>query len=53
MGEQAVIGKGLVIKGEITGSESRFLDGKVEGGIKLTGNRVTGGADGEGIGANA
>jgi cytoskeletal protein CcmA (bactofilin family) len=53
MGEQAVIGKGLIIKGEISGSESLFIDGKVEGGIQLPGNRVTVGANGQVIGANA
>ncbi len=39
--EQATIGKGLFIKGEITGSESLYIDGKVEGAINLPGNRVT------------
>lgn len=46
-GDQATIGKGLVIKGEITGSESLFIDGKVEGSINLPGNRVTVGAHGQ------
>jgi cytoskeletal protein CcmA (bactofilin family) len=46
-GDQATIGKGLVIKGEITGSESLFIDGKVEGSISLPGNRVTVGAYGQ------
>jgi cytoskeletal protein CcmA (bactofilin family) len=45
-GDQATIGKGLVIKGEITGSESLFIDGKVEGSINLPGNRVTVGRNG-------
>jgi cytoskeletal protein CcmA (bactofilin family) len=45
-GDQATIGKGLVIKGEITGTESLFVDGKVEGSINLPGNRVTIGANG-------
>ena len=40
-GEQATIGKGLFIKGEIAGSESLYIDGKVEGSINLPGNRVT------------
>src|SRR5947207_15324847 len=39
--EQATIGKSLVIKGEVTGSESLYIDGKVEGSIQLPGNRVT------------
>ncbi len=46
-GEQATIGKGLVIKGEISGSESLFIDGKVEGTINLPGNRVTVGRNGQ------
>ncbi|MGA9672676.1 MAG: polymer-forming cytoskeletal protein [Terracidiphilus sp.] len=46
-GEQATIGKGLNIKGEITGSESLFVDGKVEGSINLPGNRVTVGRNGQ------
>jgi cytoskeletal protein CcmA (bactofilin family) len=46
-GEQATIGKGLFIKGEITGSESLFIDGKVEGSINLPGNRVTVGRNGQ------
>jgi cytoskeletal protein CcmA (bactofilin family) len=46
-GEQATIGKGLFIKGEITGSESLFIDGKVEGSVNLPGNRVTVGRNGQ------
>jgi cytoskeletal protein CcmA (bactofilin family) len=46
-GEQATIGKGLLVKGEITGSESLFVDGKVEGSINLPGNRVTVGRNGQ------
>lgn len=46
-GDQATIGKGLLIKGEITGSESLFIDGKVEGSINLPGNRVTVGRNGQ------
>ena len=46
-GDQATIGKGLFIKGEITGSESLFVDGKVEGSITLPGNRVTVGRNGQ------
>lgn len=49
--EQATIGKGLFIKGEITGSESLYIDGKVEGAINLPGNRVTVGRNGQ-VGAN-
>ena len=46
-GEQATIGKSLVIKGEVTGSESLYIDGKVEGSINLSGNRVTVGRNGQ------
>jgi len=46
-GDQATVGKGLVFKGEITGSESLFVDGKVEGSINLPGNRVTIGRNGQ------
>lgn len=45
--EQATIGKGLYVKGEITGSESLFIDGKIEGNINLPGNRVTVGRNGQ------
>jgi cytoskeletal protein CcmA (bactofilin family) len=44
--EQASIGKSLVIKGEVTGSESLYIDGRVEGSINLPGNRVTVGKNG-------
>ena len=46
-GDQATIGKGLYIKGEIGGTESLFIDGKVEGSINLPGNRVTVGRNGQ------
>ena len=45
-GDQATIGKGLILHGNITGSESLFIDGKVEGSISLPGNRVTVGRNG-------
>jgi cytoskeletal protein CcmA (bactofilin family) len=44
--EQATIGKSLVIKGEVSGSESLYIDGRVEGSINLPGNRVTIGRNG-------
>src|SRR5580704_15997678 len=44
--DQATIGKSLVIKGEVTGSESLYIDGCVEGSISLAGNRVTIGRNG-------
>jgi cytoskeletal protein CcmA (bactofilin family) len=45
--EQATIGKSLVVKGEVSGSESLYIDGKVEGAINLAGNRVTVGRNGQ------
>jgi len=44
--EQATIGRTLVIKGEVSGSESLFIDGRVEGTISLPDNRVTVGRNG-------
>jgi cytoskeletal protein CcmA (bactofilin family) len=49
--DQAVISKGLFVKGEISGTESLYIDGKVEGSINLPGNRVTIGRNGQ-VGAN-
>ena len=46
VGAQSMIGKSLFIKGEITGSESVHIEGKVEGSIALPGDRVTVGRDG-------
>ena len=45
--DQATIGKGLLIKGDISGSESIFIDGKVEGSINLPGNGVSVGRNGQ------
>src|SRR5713226_9688186 len=45
--EQATIGKSLVIKGEVTGSESLYIDGRVEGSVNLPGLRVTVGRNGQ------
>lgn len=42
-----VIGKSVVIKGEVTGTESLFIEGKVEGVINLPGNGVTVGRNGQ------
>ena len=44
--EQATIGRSLVIKGEISGAESLFIDGRVEGTINIPENRVTIGRNG-------
>jgi cytoskeletal protein CcmA (bactofilin family) len=43
---QSMIGKSLIIKGEITGSESVHIEGTVEGSIVLPGDRVTVGPSG-------
>ena len=44
--DQATIGRTLVIKGEISGSEALYIDGRIEGKITLTDNRVTIGRNG-------
>jgi cytoskeletal protein CcmA (bactofilin family) len=44
--EQSIIGKGLVIKDDIKGTGSLFIDGKVKGSINLIGGRVTVGVTG-------
>jgi cytoskeletal protein CcmA (bactofilin family) len=46
-GEPATIGKGLVVRGEITGTDSLVIEGRVEGSIHLEGNRVTVGRGGQ------
>jgi cytoskeletal protein CcmA (bactofilin family) len=45
-GEMAHIGKSVVIKGELSGSEDLYIDGHVEGAIELKGNRLTLGPNG-------
>jgi cytoskeletal protein CcmA (bactofilin family) len=44
--DQANIGRSLVIKGEISGAESLFIDGRIEGTISFPENRVTIGRSG-------
>src|SRR5271156_7193777 len=44
--DQAHIGRSLVIKGEVTGAEALFIDGRVEGSINFPDNRVTIGRNG-------
>jgi cytoskeletal protein CcmA (bactofilin family) len=44
--EQATIGRTLVIKGDVSGAESLYIDGRVEGSIHLADNRVTIGRNG-------
>jgi cytoskeletal protein CcmA (bactofilin family) len=46
-GEFAHIGKSVVIKGELSGSEDLYLDGQVEGNIFLKGNDLTIGPNGQ------
>lgn len=42
----AHIGKSVVVKGELSGSEDLFLDGEVEGSIELRNNNLTIGPNG-------
>jgi cytoskeletal protein CcmA (bactofilin family) len=44
--EQATIGRTLVIKGEISGAEALYIDGRIEGKITLSDSRVTIGRNG-------
>ena len=44
--EQATIGRTLVIKGELSGAEALYIDGRVEGKISLPDHRVTIGRNG-------
>ncbi len=46
-GEFAHIGKSVVIKGELSGSEDLYIDGRVSGTIELRGNRLTIGPNGQ------
>jgi cytoskeletal protein CcmA (bactofilin family) len=45
--EQATIGRSLVIKGEVKGDESIYIDGQIEGTINFTDHRVTIGRNGK------
>ncbi len=44
--EQATIGRSLVIKGEVSGAESLYIDGQIEGSINVADHRVTVGRNG-------
>ena len=44
--KQATIGRTLVIKGEISGAEALYVDGRIEGKISLPDNRITVGRNG-------
>ena len=46
-GELAQLGKSVVIKGELSGSEDLYVDGQVEGSITLKGNNLTVGPNGQ------
>ncbi len=39
--EQAAIGQPVVIKGEVTGAEALYIDGRIEGTISVPQHRVT------------
>ena len=43
----AQIGKSVVIKGELSGSEDLYVDGQVEGSISLKNNSLTVGPNGQ------
>ena len=42
----AHIGKSVIIKGELSGSEDLYLDGEVEGSVELSGHNLTVGPNG-------
>jgi cytoskeletal protein CcmA (bactofilin family) len=45
--DQATIGRTLTIKGEISGSEALYIDGRIEGKINMPESRVTIGRNGK------
>jgi cytoskeletal protein CcmA (bactofilin family) len=46
-GDFAHIGKSVVIKGELSGSEDLYVDGNIEGSIELRNNSLTVGPNGK------
>ena len=44
--DQATIGRTVVIKGEVAGSESLYIDGRIEGTVSFKDHRVTVGRNG-------
>jgi len=44
--EQATIGRSLVIKGEVSGAEPLYIDGRIEGTINFGDSRITIGRNG-------
>jgi hypothetical protein len=51
--EQATIGRSLVIKGEVSGNESLYIDGRIEGAVNFAGHRVTIGSNGSAAALNS
>jgi len=47
MSDMAHIGKSVIVKGELSGSEDLYVDGQVEGTIELQGNSLTVGPNGQ------
>lgn len=48
--DQATIGKGIAVKGDISGSDPIYIEGRVEGTIQIPGERVTVGKTGSVMG---
>ena len=48
--EQATIGRTLVIKGEISGAEALYIDGRIEGKISISDNRISSDATADNVG---
>ena len=44
--EQATIGRSVVIKGEVSGTESLYIDGRIEGTVNFADHRITVGRNG-------
>jgi cytoskeletal protein CcmA (bactofilin family) len=44
--EQATIGRSIIIKGEVSGAETLYVDGRIEGTINMPESRVTVGRNG-------
>ncbi len=44
--EQATIGRSVIIKGEVSGTESLYIDGRIEGTVNFADHRVTIGRNG-------
>ena len=44
--DQATIGRSVVIKGEVSGAESLYIDGRIEGTVSFGDHRVTVGRNG-------